>query len=90
MQESFVTDARATGEAFRLPNPAVAETPYVFTSLTAPQVRQEVDKIIGGIIAGLTQSLPEPKGGVIQRLTTRGPKEDVLEFSGRDYPECYE
>ncbi|HSR11300.1 MAG TPA: hypothetical protein VLS90_07620, partial [Thermodesulfobacteriota bacterium] len=54
VQEGFVLDAKASGEAFRLPNPTIAVTPLVFTSLTPPQTRQEVDKIIDQIIAGLT------------------------------------
>ncbi len=83
-------DAKATGEAFRFPNPALAVTPYVFTSLTAPQTRQEIDKIIDAIIAGLTKTLPPPTESVVQRITTRGPKDDVLEFTGKDYPECVE
>jgi hypothetical protein len=90
VQESFVTDAQATGEAFRLPNPALAVTPYVFTSLTAPQTRQEIDRIIDKIIAGLTQPQPEMKESVVQRLTTRGPKDDFLEFAGKSYQECLE
>lgn len=90
VQEGFVMDAQATGEAFRLANPALAVTPYVFTSLTAPQTRQETDKIIEEIIHGLTEPLPEPQEKVIQRLTTRGPKDDRLEFTGRDYYECFE
>lgn len=90
VQDSFVNDAKATGEAFRLPNPVLAVTPYVFTSLTAQQTRQEVDKIFEEIITGLTRSLPESKGGIVQRLTTHGPKEDVLDFTGKDYAECLE
>ncbi len=90
VQQGFVMDANATGEAFRLPNPTIAVTPYVFTSLTAPQTRQEVDKIIDQIIKGLTEPLPEAKETVVQRLTTHGPKDDFLEFSGRDSLECLE
>jgi hypothetical protein len=90
VQESFVTDAKATGEAFRLLNPYLAVTPYVFSSLNAQQTRQEVDKIIEDIIRGLTQPLPEPKESVVQRITTRGPKDDVIEFTGRDYEQCFE
>jgi hypothetical protein len=90
VQEGFVTDAKATGEAFRLLDPAMAVTPYVFTGLNAPLTRQAVDAIIENIISGLTKPLPEPKESVVQRITTRGPKDEILEFSGRDYRECFE
>jgi hypothetical protein len=89
VQQGFVMDAKATGEAFRLPNPTMAVTPYVFTSLTAAQTRQEIDKIIEQIIRGLTEPLPEPMETVVQRLTTHGPKDDFLEFSGKDDLECF-
>ncbi len=90
VQEGFVTDANATGEAFRLPNPIKAVSPHVFTSLTSQQTRQEVDNIIEQIIRGLTEPLPEAKESLVQRLTTRGPKDDYLEFTGRDQLDCFE
>ena len=68
----------------------MAVTPYVFTGLNAPLTRQAVDAIIENIISGLTQPLPEPKESVVQRITTRGPKDEILEFTGRDYRECFE
>jgi len=90
VQQGFVADARATGEAFSLPNPPVAITPQVFTSLNASQTRQAVDAMIEDIIKGLTVPLPEPKESVVERITTRGPKDDNLEFRGGDYRECFD
>lgn len=90
VQEGFVTDAYATGEAFGMQNPALAVTPFVFTSLTPQQTRQEVDKIIEEIIKGLTLPRPEPKERISQRLTTRGPKDDIIEFTGKDYFDCFQ
>jgi len=89
VQEGFVEDAKASGEAYRMPNPALAVTPHVFTSLTAAQTRQAVDVIIDDIIQGLTKPLPPPKESIVERITTRGPKDDLLEFAGKDYKECF-
>ena len=90
VQEEFVPDAKATGEAYRFLDPPLAVTPYCFTSLNGPQTRQAVDAIIDQIITGLTHPLPEPKKNVVQRITTRGPKDDVLEFKGRDLLQCFD
>ncbi len=90
VQEEFVPDAKATGEAYRFLDPPMAVTPYCFTSLNGPQTRQAVDAIIDQIITGLTKPLPEPKKSVVQRITTRGPKDDVLEFKGRDQLQCFD
>jgi len=84
-----VADAKATGEAYRLPNPTMVVIPQTFTSLNASQTRQAVDVILEDIIKGLTKPLPEPRGRVVERITTRGPKDDVIEFTGRDYRECF-
>ncbi len=89
VQEGFVEDAKASGEAYRLPNPAIAVTPYVFTSLNSQQTRKAVDAIIEDIIKGLTQSPPAPKESIVERITTRGPKDDILEFTGKNYQECF-
>ena len=88
VQEAFIADAKATGEAFGLPNPVMAITPHVFTGLTAPQTRKAVDAIIEDIILGLTKPLPGPKENIVERITTRGSKEDIIEFTGADYREC--
>ena len=88
VQEAFVTDAKATGEAYSLPNPPLAVTPHVFTGLNAPQARQAVDAIIEDIIKGLTQPLPKLQKSVAERMTTRGPKDEAIEFTGKDYREC--
>jgi hypothetical protein len=90
VQEGFVTDAKATGEAYRLPNPSMAVTPHLFTSLNPKLTRQAVDAIIEDIITGLTKPLPEPKESLAERITTRGPKDDVIEFTGLDYRECFD
>lgn len=91
VQEKFVEDARTTAEAFGLVNPPLAVTPYVFTSLNAPQTRQAVDKIIDQIIRGLTEPVSsESKKTMVRKIPSRGPKEDVLEFTGSDYRECFE
>lgn len=90
VQQGFVADAKATGEAYRLVNPPLAVTPYTFTSLTATQTRQAVDGILEEIIRGLTEPLPETKERVMERITTRGPKEDLIEFTGADYRNCFE
>ena len=90
VQEGFIADAKATAGAYRFPNPALAITPHVFTSLTPLLTRKAVDEIITEIINGLTDPLPEPKENVVERMTTRGPKEDIVEFSGKDYRECFE
>lgn len=89
VQEGFVLDAKTTGEAYKFLNPPMAVTPYIFTSLNAQQTRREVDAIIEQIINGLTNALPEPKGEVIERITTRGPKDEILEFTGKDFFECF-
>jgi hypothetical protein len=89
IQEYFVEDAAASGEAFGLPNPTVVVTPETFTSLTDTEVRQAVDKMIEDIIIGLTKPLPEPKERVFERVTTRGPKDEFIEFAGKDYAECF-
>jgi FkbM family methyltransferase len=81
VQEGFVSDAKATGEAYSLPNPPLAVTPFVFTSLNAPQTRQAVDAIIDQIVQGLTEPLPPIRESIVERMTTRGPKDDVLEFN---------
>jgi hypothetical protein len=90
VQKGFVADAKATAMAYRLINPSLAVTPYVFTALNAPQTRQAADAIIEDIINGLTKVSAEPKGSVIERIPTRGPDDDVLEFRGKDYKECFE
>lgn len=90
VQEGFVKDALATGEAFRLENPTIAIMKEVLTSLNEELARNAVDEIIDDIISGLTTPLPEPKESLIQRVTTLGPKEDILEYSGNDYQECFE
>ncbi len=90
IQEEFDIDAIASGEAFRLQNPAVVLTPHAFTSLSDIQTRQAVDQIIEDIIIGLTKPLPEPKDAVGQRITTPGPKDEVIEFTGKDSYECFE
>lgn len=90
VQEGFVDDAKASGQAYRLPNPALAVTPHVFTSLTTLQARQAVDSIIGDIIKGLTKPLPNSKESVNERITTPGSKDAVLKFTGRDSLECFE
>lgn len=89
VQEGFVADAQATGEAYRLPNPALAVSPYVFTSLNAPRVRKAVDDLIEDILRGLTEPQAGSRQRVSQRFTTRGPKEDVLHFAGGDLLECF-
>lgn len=89
VQEGFVTDAKATGEAFRLENPSMAVTPHVFTSLNAELTRQAVDELMEDIIIGLTKPLPEPES-MTQRMTTRGPKDEIIDFAGRDYLGCFE
>jgi len=90
VQEGFVQDAMATGEAFRLENPTIAVMGEVLTSLNEELARKAVDEIIDDIISGLTTPLPEPKANLLQRVTTLGPKDDILEYSGDDYEECFE
>jgi hypothetical protein len=84
VQEGFVPDAKASGEAFRIPDPVLAVTPHVFTALNAPQTRRAVDAIIDDIVNGLTTPLPEPEQRMVGRITTRGPKDEVLEFAAAD------
>jgi hypothetical protein len=90
VQEGFVNDALATGEAFRLENPAMAVMKDVLTSLNAELAEQAVEEIIEAIIAALTTPRDVPEETFIQRVTTLGPKEDVLEYTGSDYRECFE
>ncbi len=90
VQEGFIADAQATAGAYCFPNPALAITPHVFTSLTPPLTRKAVDDIIGEIINGLVNPLPESKEIVVERMTTRGPREEVIEFRGKDYRECFD
>ena len=59
VQEYFVEDAKATGEAFGLENPCLAIVKHTFTGLTTEQVHQAVDQIIEDIIIGLTRPLPD-------------------------------
>lgn len=89
VHKAFVADAKASGEAFSLPNPPLAVTPQLITGLTSAQARQAVDAIIEDIISGLTKPLPEPKESIVERITTRGPKGDVIEFTCKDYRDCY-
>jgi len=90
VQKGFVKDALATGEAFRLENPAMAVMEEVLTSLNAELAVKAVDEIIEDVIAGLTTPRPEPEEDLIQRVTTLGPKDDFLEFTGSDYRDCFE
>ncbi len=92
VQEKFVENANKTTEAFGLLNPALAVTPYVFTSLNPEQTRQAVDdKILEDIIRGLTKPITvESRESRFQRVPARGPKDDVLEFGGSDYRECFD
>jgi hypothetical protein len=90
VQEGFVADAVATAEAYSLPNPPIAVTPHVFTGLTAAQTREAVDAIIGDIVKALTVPSPAPTEEVVGRTSTRGPKEDVVEFRGKDYRSCFD
>ena len=82
-------DAQATGEAFRFQNPRLAVTPHVFSSLNAALTRQAVDEIIEDIITGLTHPVSEP-AHVASRMTTYGPRDDVITFTDRDYRACFE
>ena len=88
VQEYFAEDAKASGEAFGLPDPTVAVVSDVFTSLTAQQTTEAVDDIIEDIIIGLTEPLPEPGDSVIQKTTIRGPRDKILEFTGEDLLKC--
>lgn len=90
VQEGFVADAMATAEAYRLPNPPLAVTPHVFTSLTSAQTRAAVDAMIDDIVKALTVPLPTPTGEVVGRTTTHGRKDDILEFRGKGYRECFD
>ena len=86
VQEGFVKDALATGEAFRLENPAMAVMKEVLTSLNAQLARGAVDEIIEEIIAALTTPRPDPGKALVQRVTTPGPKDDVLEYTAGSPP----
>ncbi|MFQ5693181.1 MAG: hypothetical protein ACE5IM_09080, partial [Nitrospinota bacterium] len=88
VQDYFLEDAQASGAAYGLPNPALAVTPEVFTTITAEQTRNAVDRIFGDILAGLTKPMPEPRGEVVRRVATRGPKDPLLEFTGSDLLDC--
>ena len=89
VQDQFVLDAKATGEAYRLQNPALAVSRYVFAGLNESETREEVDRIIEDIITGLTKPLPEPREVEGQRLTTLGPKTDYISFRGKDQFTCF-
>ena len=90
VQKGFISDAKATAAAYDLLNPSLAITAYVFTSLNSSLTRKATDEIIDQIIDGLINSLPVTKGKVIQRVSTRGPDREILEFIGKDYVECFE
>ena len=84
MQDYFLEDANASGEAYGLQNPALAVTPDVFTTITAEQAREAVDRMMEDIVAGLTQPRPAVEGEGVKRIPSRGPDEAVLEFAGGD------
>lgn len=88
VQEFFVEDAQASGEAFGLKNPTMVIIRDTFTGLDDTQVSQVVDQIIEGITTGLTKPLQKPKESVAQRISTLGPTDELIEFTGGDLLEC--
>ena len=89
VQEQFVLDAKASGEAFGLKNPSLAITPYAFSNLNEGLVQEAIDQIIEQIIEGLTKGSSEPSEDAEGMVSPPG-QEEVIEFGGRDRFECFE
>jgi len=88
VQDYFLEDAKASGQAYGLESPALAVTPEVFTTLTAEQTREAAERLIEDVVRGLTSPRPEPRGEVVRKVTPHGPEDGVLAFGGADLLEC--
>ncbi|MBT5367548.1 MAG: hypothetical protein HOL05_05840, partial [Nitrospinaceae bacterium] len=51
VQDYFVEDARASAEAYGLQEPALAITPDAFTTITATQTLEAIDRIFEDIVS---------------------------------------
>lgn len=89
VQDYFLEDAKASGQAYGLESPALAVTPEVFTTLTPGQTREAAGRLIEDVVRGLTRPRPEPRGEVVRKVTPHGPKDEVLAFEGADLLECF-